>query len=299
MNGKAIKNNYGMATFDEKTGRVDMKINAKWPVFGPEYKNIASQFRTVHISDTKQFSVRTYNQLPMPPTDKTWANGLRYGTATHIEEIVEEVARWEHGLGYKPMGYATFSGSISRQTRANVVQTSPTGELGGNWTVNRVKVDTGEMLPDVRGPMAVDIGASGVAYYFWDVNYVGLTTLSDSIYWTGEWVQVPTQTIPLILDEGSYDLHNRIWGEVGLTDVWNFDANQKTCPYFVEFDEKYVTIYRRVFWGDHIVNVFDPVYGSSASNNVTCRVKAIEDWAGSEVDVNVYIVPYKLEDLLK
>lgn len=292
------KRNYGLATFDERTGRVAMKINSKWPVYGPEYKNIASQFRTIHISDTKQFAIQTYSGLPMPPTNLTWANGLKYGVAGHFSQIVEVMAKWEHGLGFKPMGYATYSGSLSRQTRANAVQTSPTGELGGNWTVNTVKVDKGEMLPDVRGAMATTIGGAGIAFYFWDVNYVGLTTLPNEVYWTGNWVVVPSGTIPLILEESSYDLHNKTWGELGLTDRWNFDANQRSCPYYVEFDEKYVTVYRRVFWGDKIVNLFDPVYASSSSNNITCRVKAIEDWAGSEVDVNVYIVPYRLEDLL-
>ena len=50
---------YGFATFDEKTGRNEMKINSKWPVFGPEYSKIAQQFKTIHLTDTKSKTVQT------------------------------------------------------------------------------------------------------------------------------------------------------------------------------------------------------------------------------------------------
>lgn len=63
-------------------------------------------------------------------------------------------------------------------------------------------------------------------------------------------------------------------------------------PYRVEIDDEKVYIYRSVKWTDHLVR-------AGYKNNtldIRQRTQAIEDYAGSSIDVTIYLTPYSLED---
>lgn len=272
---------YGFATFDEKTGRNEMKINSKWPVFGPEYSKIAQQFKTIHLTDTASKTVQTAS-LSVPALTYNFTGygtsyDIWYGESIYTTYVDEEIYRYEHGFKFRPLGYYTIAGNLNKNIRVNLVQTNVAGgaNYGGNFTVNQVLNKTGMALP-VRNGMRE--ATSGFAM-LWDSSLVIPMSLNAGGT-SSDNVIIPDSCLGIFSSyPNTTELHN------------DYGANY--TPYRVEIDGTYVRVIRRTAWGDHIVRA-----GYQNGNlNVRQRTKAIEDYAGTTLDITVYLIPYSMEDI--
>lgn len=272
---------YGFATFDEKTGRNEMKINSKWPVFGPEYSKIAQQFKTIHLTDTVSKTVQTAS-LSIPALTYNFTGygtsyDIWYGESIYTTYVDEEIYRYEHGFKSRPLGYYTIAGNLNKNIRVNLVQTNVAGgaNYGGDFTVNQVLNKTGMALP-VRNGMREATAGFGV---LWDSSLV----------------------IPMSLNAGGTASDNviipnsclGIFSSYPNTTELHSDYNANWTPYKVEIDDTYVRVIRRTAWGDHIVRAGY----QNGTLDIRQRTKAIEDYAGTTLDITVYLIPYSMEDI--
>lgn len=272
---------YGFATFDEKTGRNEMKINSKWPVFGPEYSKISQQFKTINLVDTHTESVKTAS-LSVPSLTYNFTGygtsyDIWYGESIYTTYVDEEIYRYEHGFKFRPLGYYTIAGNLNKNIRVNLVQTNVAGgaNYGGNFTINQVLNKTGMALPVRNGMREATAGFA----MLWDSSLV--IPMSQSAGGTAsDNVIIPNSCLGIFSSyPNTTELHR------------DYDANYS--PYRVEIDDTYVRVIRRTAWGDHIVRA-----GYQNGNlNIRQRTKAIEDYAGTVVDITVYLIPYSMEDI--
>lgn len=272
---------YGFATFDEKTGRNEMKINSKWPVFGPEYAKIAQQFKTIHLTDTVSKTVQTAS-LSIPALANNFTNlgiahDIWYGESIYTTYVDEEIYKYEHGLKFRPLGYYTIAGNLNKNIRVNLEQTNVAGgaNYGGNFTVNQVLNKTGMALPVRNGMREATDGFD----MLWDSSMVipmsqsNGGTVSDNVL-------IPDACMGIF---SSYPNATELHRDYGVD--WT--------PYRVVIDDTYVKVIRRTAWGDHIVRAGY----QDGTLNIRQRTKAIEDYAGSVVDITVYLIPYSMEDI--
>lgn len=269
---------YGFATYDDKTGKIAEKISYKYPIFGPEYRNIATQYKTIHINDTKVNSVRSAS-LTVPNMIYQYsytgtAYDIYYGDSYYVSNYDELVYRYEHGFKKRPMGYAIITGNLVRNTRTKLVQTVVAGSnVGGNFTVTPIFTSSVGLAPDRNGLKELGV----VDIPMWNSNILTVKRLSDGGV-TGKDIIIPNACMGIF---GDYP---------NLTDV---KGSNTKAPYRVEIDDTYVKIYRNISWADHLVRAGY----QNATLDVRERTQAIEDYAGSSLDVTLYLVPYSLEDL--
>ena len=272
---------YGFATFDEKTGRNDMKINSKWPVFGPEYSKISQQFKTINLVDTHTESVKTAS-LSVPSLTYNWTQSgtqydIWYGESIYTTYVDEEIYRYEHGFKFRPLGYYTIAGNLTKNIRVNLVQTNVAGgaNYGGNFTINTVLSKSAMVVPQRNGMRE----ATNAYNTLWTSSLV--VPMSQNAGGTAtENVLIPNACLGIFSSyPNTTELHS------------DYDADYS--PYRVEIDDTYVKVIRRTAWGDHIVRA-----GYQNGNlNIRQRTKAIEDYAGTVVDITVYLIPYSMEDI--
>lgn len=272
---------YGFATFDEKTGRNDMKINSKWPVFGPEYSKISQQFKTINLVDTHTESVKTAS-LSVPSLTYNWTQSgtqydIWYGESIYTTYVDEEIYKYEHGFKFRPLGYYTIAGNLTKNIRVNLVQTNVAGgaNYGGNFTINTVLSKSAMVVPERNGMRE----ATNAYNTLWTSSLV--IPMSQSAGGTAaDNVLIPNACLGIFSSyPNTTELHS------------DYDADYS--PYRVEIDDTYVRVIRRTAWGDHIVRA-----GYQNGNlNIRQRTKAIEDYAGTVVDITVYLIPYSMEDI--
>lgn len=272
---------YGFATFDEKTGRNEMKINSKWPVFGPEYSKIAQQFKTIHLTDTVSKTVQTAS-LSIPALTYNFTGygtsyDIWYGESIYTTYVDEEIYKYEHGFKFRPLGYYTIAGNLTKNIRVNLVQTNVAGgaNYGGNFTINTVLSKSAMVVPERNGMREA--------------------TNANNTLWTSSLV------VPMSQNAGGTASDNviipnsclGIFSSYPNTTELHSDYNANWTPYRVEIDNTYVRVIRRTAWGDHIVRA-----GYQNGNlNIRQRTKAIEDYAGTTLDITVYLIPYSMEDI--
>ena len=269
---------YGFATYDEKTGKIAEKINSKYPIFGPEYKNINVQYRTIHINDTQQNAVRSASlSTPAMDTNYSWTGtqyDIYYGESYYATNYDELVYSYEHGLSKRPMGYAVITGTLVRNTRTKLVQTVVAGSnVGGNFTLNNVFTASTTLAPSRNGLMELTPSVVDM----WDYNVVTVKRPNDGGV-AGEDIIISNSCLGIF---GDYP---------NATDVRGVNTK---LPYRVVIDDKKVYVYRNISWADHLVRAGY----QNATLDVRERTQAIEDYAGSSLDVTVYLVPYSLGDL--
>lgn len=265
---------YGFATYDERTGKRVAKINSKYPVFGPKYADIKTAFRTTHISDTKTYSVRP-NSVAIPtPNLPFYGVNNYYGVGTNKGYIEELVAEYEHGYDFRPLGYATVTGNITNNLVGQLQQTATSGgsSYGGNFTIylNRqwfdveLRPSAGEILAQTNGDIAP-----------WEYSAVAVGNMSSNAGF-----KVPNSVLGVFLTQynPSATINLRDFGDIP--------------PYRVEIDDKKVKIWKCVYWSEQVLRAKRPSF------DIYHRKKLIENFAGTEIDVTVYLCPYKMEDLL-
>lgn len=272
---------YGFATYDEKTGRVAMKINSKWPVFGPEYSKIAKEFKTVSLVDAKENTVKTAS-LSVPGYDYNFTGygesyDIYYGESVYATYVDQTVYRYEHGLGFRPLGYYTISGKLNRVTKVQLTQSNVKGgaDYGGSFTVNANFTSTGVCTP-IRGGMR----QADTDTWMWVYNQIVPMSLSNGGV-AGTNVIIPDACLGVFSSWANRtDLHYNMYSE-------------DFTPYRVEIDDKEVKIIKRYCWADHLVRAGY----QDGSLDVRQRTKAIENYAGTTLDITIYLVPYSLEDV--
>lgn len=288
---------YGFATYDEKTGRIAEKINSKYPIFGPEYNKIAAQYRTTALHDTSVNEVRdAVLSVPSADTPISWDystnSGVKEGFAETYGVIETEVASYEHNIGKRPFGYYYISGNYNKNYRyiLNQVQTVGGSSVGGTFNVpysgDGVLNIAGYVYPKISG---IDLGGSinDSSYANLDITLSSVKILKQSEASGKKVIVIPNSCI------GQFNRQVYNVQAARYDDPMNLLPND---PYYVTIDDKMVHIYRRVFWIENIRR--EKIYVSgSVVNDVYQRLRVIEDYAGTDLNITVYLVPYNLEDL--
>lgn len=262
---------YGFATYDEKrkNRRLGM-VNSKWPIFGPNYSEIKRAYKTIHLIDTYEPELKT------EPFVKNGPNGV-------LEKRWNEkqlVYQFEHGYKFRPLGYAYFSGDININIKAIMQQTVPPGHNWSSYTVYGNYSGSTAVLPNINSQMVVS--RTNTAYSPMAVipgQYIFKLTTNPVPSQTSEaLLQVPSGTLGAALSWQYTILNNQV-GDVR----W---------PYSVEIDDKYVKIYRNVYWLDTLI------WLDTTGGDIDYRVKGAAYFAGTGIDCTVYLCPYSFSDML-
>ena len=267
---------YGFATYDENGKKLEGVVNSKWPIFGPKYNDIKKAFRTIHFTDTKQYSYRTAS-LPTPSGDYSISEYHGY------EKIL--IATIPHGYKKRPMGYCTISGTFTKNVRGRWEYTRVNQSGVSYWpastTLTSVATSSGAMqsVPGSGVMSLVDNQITGpfCANLF---DECGMTYPNDldgnpmNWYWVGDgYFYIPG--------------NNSSTGDVG---------GEVRVPYAVEIDDTNVYVYRYYYWCD----VWKRQYANDSyiKYDVRGRFKGIIDYAGSSFDLTIYLCPYSFGDLI-
>lgn len=272
---------YGFATYDEKSGKLAEKINSKYPIFGPEYKGIDAQYRTINIVETVQNSPDNIDELSSWPNRNTeyWLDGTWVGYSNAIRHKDTLITKFEHHLGYRPLCYYWVTGTIVQNCRCGMYQYLASGSgYGGEFSRSKTFTRTGKVGAAMNYMTQTDTPQG----YIWQNQYVGISA-SSSIYGydSSYQIQIPNACFPAF-SEPEYNS----WEVI--------DSLAGNQPYYAVVDDKEVKIYRRHWWSDHMCRVGTSRTGSPDARQ---RAKCIIDYAGTNVDITVYLVPYSLEDL--
>lgn len=276
---------YGFATYDEKTGKVSEKINSKYPIFGPEYRGIVEQFKTIHIEDVTEASVEDLPSVSIPiPTDaECWMDGQDHyygangGPQGYFDEMVYS---YKHGFKKRPLGYAIITGKLKLNRRYVLVQDQVSGmSMGG----------------DFRVPVSGDGTATFNLMLSPDMGSMTQSGMGDNNEWENPiTVRKDGDVNKNIIIPNACD-NSFVKPFIYHLDFENGEAVDQS-PYRVEIDDEYVKIYRRSFWGKTVRRAYQ-TYPSYAAYNVNQTITVVDDYAGSSLDVTIYLVPYSLEDL--
>lgn len=284
---------YGFATYDDRNDKKRLgSINSKWPIFGPKYKDISRCFKTVHLVDTYTPGFKTAD-LPAPviPSGDPWAyNDYRW----HEKQLIH---RFEHGYDKRPLGYAVFSGNLVINVDCTITQVETrVGErcpsYGGNFTLNGRNMSEIPILPSVSDQMKESILETSLAPNVPNIENYLFTIWSQE--YTEYWGISPTITVPN--NSVAVELQTYYVASNWITP----DTIEK--PYVVEIDDKYVNIYRNLYWLDFRSRWYSELSGYGPPYDYTLdiydRIKGATSFAGTTLDCTVYLAPYSMEDLL-
>lgn len=262
---------YGFTTYDEKSGkRIEGVVNSKWPIFGPKYSDVKKAFRTIHITDTKQYSYRTSSTVSLPSATR---NAISQYHA--YEKIL--VATIPHGYKKRPMGYATIAGSFVKNTRGRWIYARTTDTYSlfpPSATLYGVGTVTGNMQSVIGGGIrpTTDTG---------DFSVFGMNFFNDCN------ISYPNNTYWYLSDN-----YYSIPGNNSSTE----DLYEERPPYCIEIDDTNVYLYRYYYWSD--VYKRDYYYDGGIIWDLRARMAGVIDYAGSSFDLTLYLCPYSMEDLL-
>lgn len=264
---------YGFCTYDDKSGKkINGVVNSKWPIFGPLYPDIKRAFRTIHITDTKQYDFKSASTVKLPPAGRNTISQYH-----GYEKVL--VATTPHGYKKRPMGYATISGSFVKNTRGKWMHTKnvdtyslfpPAATLYGVGTV------TGNMQSAVGG--GIRPTAENGSFNTFETNTFDACNITypDKTYW--------------------FFMDNR-YGIPGNNSAEEDVFGTSRPPYSIEIDDKNVYLYRHYYWSDVYKRDYFFDEGVVAWD-VTARMFGIIDFAGSSFDLTIYLCPYSMEELV-
>lgn len=263
---------YGFATLDQNGNAA---INAKNPIFGFDMGHRPMAFKTFRFRDVKTPPIHTGN-VPTPnPTGEWWDYAQNMDTG----EVTELIKKVKHGYNFRPVGYATITGTWKKTRRVQITQTQRAGTWGGNYTKTMIvdygDTDTWDLIPNpFNMPWIANTGVDMPG----SVVSLNPEDFSGTI-WSYEY---PKSVFCYMAPYG--------------TDSWYW--TQDDCPIWVEFDETYIYFYRKWSWSDTIRRCkFNSPY-SGTTDDIQERVKVSASFAGSDFDVTVYLCPYPLKELL-
>lgn len=265
---------YGFATYDEKSGkRLEGVVNSKWPIFGPSYKQIKRAFRTIHFTDTQQYTFQTSSSVVLPPAQSSAISEY------HAHEKVL-IATIPHGFKKRPAGYVSISGRFVKNKRCRweyVRSYDRWNFYPPSMTLNGIVTKSGNMQSFIGGylrPTTDDGGISAFNDNYYDgygEGDIAIAYPADAPGW----------------------LANNYYSIPGNNSSVEDQNGTERPPYGVEIDDENVYIYRYWYWSD----VYKRDYLDGAWD-VRAREKAVIDYAGSDFDVTLYLCPYTFDDLL-
>lgn len=273
---------YGFATYDEKNSRRRIaSINSKWPIFGPEYNNIANAYKTYHITDTTSSVAKNVNLGISKPTASFSVN-----SAYHYDKI--EVFRTKHGFKKRPMGYATFLGNIEKNVRCYINQyhEGGSGGFGGDFELSGVNNATIPIFSSMQFPMSTAYTSTGYDPLETTLEDSVFTIYDGSSYFPRGDLRVPTDVVSRV--KTTYVMYDGNDPD----DIPVPGGGYSLPPYSVEITDTDLILYKNVYSCD-VWWRFD-----NGSSRIYDRIKGITDFAGSEVDITVFLCPYTMEDLL-
>lgn len=312
---------YGFKTVKtNKNGGKDTAINAKFPMMGFDMSHRPSAYVSFHISDVKTNPLADASNTPgytAPSSTVSNLSNLNYGiydpydgslhpllggankTSGYVKELIYE---YKHGYNFRPACYGTITGSLNLQTTTNAIGTPVAGNSyyngnlnNSNWNLMTAFNTTttepqvfkdGSLFPYMNGMMSISSGGEALnAHHF---EYGMLASDVPSASSNKEIVQNGIHSLT------SAHFHNIIFGG--------------EYPYSFEVDNECIRIYRTYYWSEVYGRLYfdqtfyysDPLIGQSNIRYYIedyVRARQVEQLYGSEIDINIMLFPYKMEDL--
>lgn len=262
---------YGFATYNSRTQRREGEINSKYPIFGPEYNKIATQYKTYHLVDTYSQPITTAS-LNLPPVG---VDGIVTATEYHayVKTLIKSIP---HGGKKIPLGYVTMTGRVVKNTKSSIVFTKQK-DLASMYCDNFSLTANNSIAFPVASAVGQGITdlTSGGSYSKFSQNYVPYPTFPNNY--------------PLEL--------SGYRGQIIPGDNSSTSDGEGTIriPYSIEVDSQNIKIYRWTYWCDIYTRL---CMGGGDFVDVRTRTKAAMDYAGSSIDFTVYLCPYSMEDLI-
>lgn len=266
---------YGFATKDENG---NIAINAKNPIFGFDMGHSPRAFKTFRITDAKTSPFHTASiSTPNPQPVDSWG----YDETSDWGVIKELVKKVKHGYNFRPVGYATISGSLKTSVHITFTQTQRAGSYGGNYTRTFTKNQNAGKTEILTPNMTGHIWFPFTDYPSYAPPVAELTASDFSgTKWAYEYPK-SIMTMP--------------YGP--LYDVNFINQYYLPDPISVEIDKEYIYIYRTYFWSDTIRRA-KFVWSGKTDQDIQERVKVATQYTGSVYNITVYLCPYPIEELL-
>lgn len=260
-----LNNNYGIKTLDRNG---DIALNGKWPIFGFDVNKINTTFRSTRIIDNKTNNF--YSSGNMEPSYTS--QNILYGT---VKELVTSYA---HGYDFRPMGYYTITGTLNMSSAVIFNQKSSSG-YGGDYEIegNEIICSSRALYPTINEftPLGYYTSNPGSGGGFGTVVYnLGCSVGTAS-----------SNTIVLPSTNPNYP-----YTVNGIVDYQ--DPKGMAAYISVEIDAENVYIYKNYRWYDEWSRYL--IIGLDVSD----RVRMVAQTTGSVFDVNVYLTPHKIEEMI-
>lgn len=276
---------YGFTTYDPQTERIAGIVNSKYPIFGARYDQIERCYKTFHLSDNYSQTLQTAS-LSLPPATAGQTTKNEYHA--YIKTLLKKVP---HGFKKIPLGYATIVGSVIKNTKMSLEYTKV------NDSLNAFPASFSSTGSHTTGAFPVISSAGEVlrqattqgSYSNFANNTMNISrTAGDTID-----IVVPNNYPMTLNDYGTQVIPGN---NSSTPDLWS----DERYPYSVEVDDTYVYIYRWTYWADIYSRYYENTTqsGTVISWDVRARSKGAIDYAGSEVDITIYLCPYSFNDLL-
>ena len=275
---------YGFKTLDKSNATV---INAKYPIFGFDMAHLPRAYKTFHIQDNKtnpfvSGDVSVPSITPLAPTSFTTKDNYDYGS---VRELIKKV---KHGYGFRPVGYASISGTFSFSKSVSIEQ--------DEVKVDETFVSFGGDYGPIESSHIISLGQHILPTYTGDMFVAEAGSANDNL-------ASPSYT-PTQADYTGTIFHTDITPLIALyltRPVPNgLPSTFKTDFIEVEIDDEYIYIYRKYWWSDTIRRVIrsnNPIT-SPLLDDLRERIKIVNQTTGSAFDVTVYLCPYPIEELL-
>ena len=262
---------YGFKTYDSRTQRENGDINSKYPIFGPEYNKIATQYKTYHMTDTYSQPITTAS-INLPPVGVDNIVTINEYHA-YVKTLIKSIP---HGGKKIPLGYVTMTGKVVKNTKSEITFTNQK-DIPGIYPSSFSSTANNSII----FPVASAVGQ----------GITDLTSSSSFSKFSQNYVPYPTfpNNYPLELSgfKGQIIPGNNSSASDGEGAI--------RIPYSVEVDSQNIKIYRWSYWCDIYTRL---CMGSGDYVDLRTRTKAAMDYAGSSIDFTIYLCPYSMEDLI-
>lgn len=306
---------YGFKTLKNGTNDLkDVAINAKYPIMGFDLSHSPSAYVSFHITDSKTNpianasntpgysapslpSVSSLGELPYwfsnGGSDRRWVKGGSNYTYGYVKK---EIYRYKHGYNFRPACYGTITGKLNQKLTTNAIGnasgTNPSGKIWYRGTLSNSNYNL--MSSFNTTSESATLGSGQLFPYMNGMKTIyGPDARSHRFVYLLAYDEVPTTS-----------QQNDIKSIINfLTNLYFNKTVSGEYPYSFEVDEEYIKIYRTYYWCEIYGRVYfdetfwdDDFYWRIELKDYL-RTKMVEQLAGSEIDINIMLFPYQMEDL--